>query len=138
MADEAQLEAVFELCGPRKKDRKISLRKLESLFEEHTNSKVRLLSHLGEKLINLTKRAVAFYVRVGVSLSNPSTPRYVGGSNDRNKITLNSAASMLRRRLKCPVARFRVLAALFLVFFFSLLDLLRRYSVFTQYFMDNA
>ena len=40
MADEAQLEAVFELCGPRKKDRKISLRKLESLFEEHTNSKV--------------------------------------------------------------------------------------------------
>ena len=39
-ADEAQLEAVFELCGPRKKDRKISLRKLESLFEEHTNSKV--------------------------------------------------------------------------------------------------
>ena len=44
MADEAQLEAVFELCGPRKKDRKISLRKLESLFEEHTNSKVRVKS----------------------------------------------------------------------------------------------
>ncbi len=40
MADEAQLAAVFELCQPRKKDRKISLRRLESLFEEHTNSKV--------------------------------------------------------------------------------------------------
>ena len=56
MADEAQLEAVFELCGPRKKDRKISLRKLESLFEEHTNSKVRF-NVLWEKIfINLTKR----------------------------------------------------------------------------------
>ena len=68
------------------------------------------------------------YVGVGVSLSNPSTPRYVGGSNDRNKIALNSAASMLRRRMKCPVARFRVLAAFFLVSFFPLLDLLKRRS----------
>ena len=50
MADEAQLEAVFELCGPRKKDRKISLRKLESLFEEHTNSKVRFQCHVGENV----------------------------------------------------------------------------------------
>ena len=56
MADEAQLEAVFELCGPRKKDRKISLRKLESLFEEHTNSKVRFNVMWVEVFINLTKR----------------------------------------------------------------------------------
>ena len=55
MADEAQLEAVFELCGPRKKDRKISLRKLESLFEEHTNSKVRLLCHVGKNTYQFDK-----------------------------------------------------------------------------------
>ena len=50
------MAAVFELCGPRKKDRKISLRKLESLFEEHTNSKVRFNVMWVKVFINLIKR----------------------------------------------------------------------------------
>ena len=34
--DENDLETVFEMCQPRGKDRKISLRRFQSLFEEHT------------------------------------------------------------------------------------------------------
>ena len=81
MADEAQLEAVFELCGPRKKDRKISLRKLESLFEEHTNSKVRFHTSYGKNV--------------------PLTKRYSSNSlRQSGRIAIVSINTSLRRRLQ--------------------------------------
>ena len=36
--EDANLSLVFELCEPRQSDRKISLTKLQKLFEEHTKS----------------------------------------------------------------------------------------------------
>ena len=38
LTDSEDLKQVFELCNPRPSDRKISLKRLQTLFEEHTNT----------------------------------------------------------------------------------------------------
>ena len=55
---QAELETVFELCQPRKSDRKISLRRFQSMLEEHVNSGMRTEASV------LSIEHTAFYKRV--------------------------------------------------------------------------